>query len=113
MSSLYELQVPPVFWGLQDSPASVAALRALVASMPGAGDAHGPWFIADNLITFGHARGFLTDPRFVAAVTAEQPTPADLGQGPRIDLQQHRHDHQPHQHGHRQVPCATVASPMA
>jgi O-methyltransferase len=78
MSSAYALHVPPVFWGLQDSPDSLAALRALVASMPGAGDAHGPWFIADNLITFGHTRGFLTDPRFVAAVTAEQPAPAEL-----------------------------------
>ncbi len=31
------------------------------------------------------------------------PVPADLGQRARIDLQQHRHDHQPHQDGNRQV----------
>lgn len=73
------LHIPSVFWGLQQSPDAVAALRALVAATPGLGDPHGPWFIADNLITFGHTRGFLTDPRFVAAVTAEQPSPAELG----------------------------------
>ena len=50
-------------------------LCALVAS---ARYRSGPWFIADNLITFGHTRGFLTDPRFVAAVTSEQPSPDEL-----------------------------------
>jgi predicted O-methyltransferase YrrM len=75
---IYKLQVPAVFWGLQGSPDSLAALRALVASVPDAGDAHGSWFMADNLITFGHTRGFLTDPRFVTAVTAERPTPTEL-----------------------------------
>jgi O-methyltransferase len=76
--SAYKLQIPSVFWGLQDSPGAEAALRALVATIPGVGGADGAWFIADNLITFGHTRGFLTDPRFVAAVTAEQPSPTEL-----------------------------------
>jgi predicted O-methyltransferase YrrM len=71
------LLVPSVFWGLQDYPEAGAALRALVASTGTAGDPRGPWFIADNLITFGHTRGFLTEPRFVAAVLAELPSPAE------------------------------------
>jgi O-methyltransferase len=68
------LHVPSLFWGLQQSPESLAALRALVSSAAGIGDPRRPWFIADNLITFGHTHGFLSDPRLVAAVTAEQPT---------------------------------------
>ena len=76
--SSYKLNIPPVFWGLNDSPGSEAALRSLVGTIPGLGDSDGSWFIADNLITFGHTRGFLTEPRFVAAVTAEQPSPAEL-----------------------------------
>jgi hypothetical protein len=63
-----------VFWGLQGNPDAEAALRALVAAAYAIGDPAGPWFIADNLITFGHARGFLADPRFVEAVLAEQPS---------------------------------------
>jgi O-methyltransferase len=72
------LQIPPVFWGLQHSPDAAEALRALVAAVPVPGDARSPWFIADNLITYGHARGFLTDPRFVAAVSAEAPSAHEL-----------------------------------
>jgi O-methyltransferase len=69
------LQIPSLFWGLQQSPDTLAALRNLVSTVARAGD--GPWFIADNLITFGHTRGFLTDPRFVAAVSAEHPEPTE------------------------------------
>ena len=72
------LRVPSVFHGLQQIPQALEALRALVASAPNATDPRGPWFIADNLITYGHTRGFLTDPRFVAAVTSEQPSPNEL-----------------------------------
>jgi predicted O-methyltransferase YrrM len=72
-SSAQGLQVPSVFWGLQGNPEAEAALRALVAAAA-IGDPAGPWFIADNLITFGHAHGFLADPRFVGAVLAEQPS---------------------------------------
>lgn len=72
------LHIPNVFHGLSDRPDALAALRMLVASAQNATDPHGPWFIADNLITFGHTRGFLTDPRFVAAVTSEQPSQNEL-----------------------------------
>src|SRR5262245_47797199 len=72
------LRIPSVFWGIEDNGEAAAALRALIASVPGAGDPQGPLFIADNLITFGHTRGFLTDPHFVAAVTAEHPDPGEL-----------------------------------
>ena len=78
MSDTNALHIPSVFYGLQQYPDALAALRALVASAPNATDPNGPWFIADNLITFGHARGFLTDPRFVAAVTSEHPSPDEL-----------------------------------
>lgn len=72
------LRIPSIFWGLQQSPDTLAVLQALVAGAADAGDPRGPWFIADNLITFGHTRGFLTDPRFVAAVTAERPSSIEL-----------------------------------
>src|SRR5262249_40961904 len=72
------LQIPPVFWGLQQLPEAEAALRNLVTAAVALGDPRGPWFIADNLITFGHTRGFLTDPRFVAAVLEEQPSSGEL-----------------------------------
>ena len=72
------LRIPGVFWGLPHGSNTLAALQALVATATDASDPRGPWFIADNLITFGHTRGFLADPRFVAAVTAEQPSPTEL-----------------------------------
>ncbi|HET7880215.1 MAG TPA: class I SAM-dependent methyltransferase [Acetobacteraceae bacterium] len=75
--SAQDLHIPPVFWGLQHNPDAAAALRALVATA-GPGHPRNPWFIADNLITFGHTRGFLTDPRFVAAVAAEKPASHEL-----------------------------------
>jgi len=75
--SAEDLRIPPVFWGLQHNPEAAAVLRTLVATAS-PGDARNPWFIADNLITFGHTRGFLTDPRFVAAVTAESPSAHEL-----------------------------------
>lgn len=78
MSDTNALHIPSLFYGLQQYPDAVAALRALVASAPDATDPNGPWFIADNLITFGHTRGFLTDPRFAAAVMSEQPSHDEL-----------------------------------
>ena len=62
------LLVPGVFFGLNDE-ASLAALREL-ARIGGSGDPRGPWFLADNLITYGHTRGFLVEPRFVSAGTS-------------------------------------------
>jgi hypothetical protein len=72
------LRIPSVFYGLQDSPDAVAALRTLVANAVGVGEPASQWFIADNLITFGHTRGFLTEQRFVTAVNAEQPAHDEL-----------------------------------
>lgn len=72
------LRIPPVFWGLRDHPGIVEALQLLVARAGDAGHPLGAWFIADNLVTFGHTRGFLTEPRFVAAVTAARPMPNEL-----------------------------------
>lgn len=72
------LHVPSLFWGLEGDAEATRLLRALVAAAPGVGDPRGAWFIADNLITFGHTRGFLTEPRFVAAVREEHPSTTEL-----------------------------------
>jgi O-methyltransferase len=72
------LRIPPVFWGLSRYPCAVEALNTLVAQAGDTGDPNGAWFLADNLITFGHTRGFLTEPNFVAAVTAARPAQAEL-----------------------------------
>ena len=72
------LRIPSVFWGMQEGSSVCSALQTLVATAGDAGDPAGPWFIADNLITFGHTRGFLSDPDFVAAVIAEQPASGEL-----------------------------------
>jgi len=69
------LRVPHLFWGLQSNAGVVQALNVLVDRV---GDPNAAWFLADNLITFGHNHGFLTEPRFVAAVTAEQPSDVEL-----------------------------------
>ena len=42
-------------------PAFVEALNTLAAHI---GDTRDPWFLADNLITYSHSRGFLTEPTF-------------------------------------------------
>jgi O-methyltransferase len=67
------LLVPPVFFGLRNHAASLAALQAL-ADQGNVGDPRNPWFMSDNLITFDHTRGFLTEPRFVKAVLAANPS---------------------------------------
>ena len=72
------LRIPSVFYGLQQMPETVAALRTLVANAIGVGEPDSPWFIADNLITFGHTHGFLTEPRFIAAVNSEHPAHDEL-----------------------------------
>ena len=54
------------------------ALNTLITRAGNTNDPNSEWFLADNLITFNHTHGFLTDSRFVAAVTAEQPSPEEL-----------------------------------
>jgi len=75
MTARAGLLVPEVFFGVKDEP-TLAVLREL-ARIADATDPRGQWFIADNLITYGHTRGFLTEPRFVAAVLASRPEPAE------------------------------------
>ena len=72
------LRIPPVFRGMNRQPGVVDALNTLVARAGDVRDPRGAWFVADNLITFARTRGFLTDPRLVAAVTAERPAEAEL-----------------------------------
>ncbi len=72
------LRIPHIFWNLNLVPGATDALNTLVTRAGDTGDPHGPWFLADNLITFAHTRGFLSDSRFVAAVTAERPEPYEL-----------------------------------
>jgi glycosyltransferase involved in cell wall biosynthesis len=72
------LRIPHLFWGMKTQPAVVEALNTLVARVGDTGDPRGAWFLADNLITIAHTRGFLTEPRLVAAVTAERPSEAEL-----------------------------------
>jgi len=70
------LLVPSVFFGLHNDQPALGALQTL-ARIGDVGDPRGPWFMADNLITYGHTRGFLTEPRFVAAVLAARPEPTE------------------------------------
>jgi hypothetical protein len=72
------LRIPPVFRGITSQPGVVDALNTLVARAGDVRDPHGAWFMADNLMTLARTRGFLTDPRFVASVTAERPSEAEL-----------------------------------
>jgi predicted O-methyltransferase YrrM len=70
------LVVPSLFFGLRDNAAALAALQTL-AEQGDVGHPLNPWFMSDNLITYAHTRGFLTDPRFVAAVVAARPQPEE------------------------------------
>ena len=58
-TSQWGLLVPSVFFGLQNNASALDALQAL-ARLGDVGDPRGPWFMADNLITYGHTRGFLS-----------------------------------------------------
>ena len=64
-----------MFFGVNDE--RVLAVLQELARVVGGGDPRGPWFLADNLITYGHSRGFLTEQRFVAAVLASHPEPTE------------------------------------
>ena len=71
--ALRGLLVPPLFFGMHAGDPALPALRAL-GDLTGMGDPRGVWFMADNLLAHGRTRGFLTDPRFVEAVLAANPT---------------------------------------
>lgn len=70
------LVVPSLFFGLNNDATALAALQTL-ASQGDVGHPLNPWFMSDNLITYAHTRGFLTDQRFVAAVIAANPRPEE------------------------------------
>lgn len=72
------LRVPQIFYGLEKVP-EIAPLLHRVCQLAGdVGDPRTAWFMADNLITYGHTVGFLMEPRFVAAVQAARPQPNEL-----------------------------------
>jgi O-methyltransferase len=72
------LRIPPVFFGLERTPDLVAMLNALVDKVGNVGDPWSQWFVADNLITYGHTAGFRRDAHFAAAVHAANPRPREL-----------------------------------
>ncbi|MGE4048752.1 MAG: TylF/MycF/NovP-related O-methyltransferase, partial [Acetobacteraceae bacterium] len=72
------LPIPRIFYGLDQAPETRATLNALVRQVGSPGERHAQWYIADNLITYGHTAGFRFDPRFVSAVSAAGPKPAEL-----------------------------------
>ncbi|MBN8872051.1 MAG: class I SAM-dependent methyltransferase [Rhodospirillales bacterium] len=67
------VRVAPLFYRLDLVPGAVPALQQLVAAVGDVADPRTPWYVGDNLITYGRSCGFLTDPRFVAAVEAAAP----------------------------------------
>jgi hypothetical protein len=71
------LRVPSLFFGLHHVPDIIADLQNLIRRLGDVTDPFGAWFFGDNLITYGHTRGFLTDPRFVAAVVAARAKPVE------------------------------------
>lgn len=72
------LRIPQIFFGLEQAPHLTQALNRLVRAAGDAGDPRSQWFIADNLMTYGHTAGFRRDPRFAAAVMAARPKPMEL-----------------------------------
>ncbi|MGE0419451.1 MAG: class I SAM-dependent methyltransferase, partial [Acetobacteraceae bacterium] len=72
------LRIPPIFFGLDSQPELTRLLNQLVQMIGNSGDPTSQWFIADNLITYGHTAGFRRNPRFAAAVTAAHPQPLEL-----------------------------------
>jgi hypothetical protein len=69
------LRVPAVFYN-QPRPV-LDRLNALVETLGDVTDPRCHWFISDNLLTSGRNKGFLSDQRFVSAVIAARPTPAE------------------------------------
>jgi predicted O-methyltransferase YrrM len=72
------LRIPQIFFGLGQTSGLVGTLNRLIDQIGDVADPRSQWFMADNLITYGHTAGFRHDPRFVAAVVASRPQPMEL-----------------------------------
>jgi len=71
------LRIPQIFYGLEHIPEIKDLLNRLIRTLGDVSQRHSQWYIADNLVTYGHTAGFRFDPRFVAAVEASQPKPME------------------------------------
>ncbi len=71
------LRVPQIFYGLEHIPEVKDLLNQLIRTLGDISQRHSQWYIADNLVTYGHTAGFRFDPRFVAAVEASAPKPME------------------------------------
>lgn len=72
------LRVPQVFFGLTGKDDLVRSLNQLIDRIGDVADPRSQWFMADNLITYGHTAGFRAEPRFVDAVLGARPKPMEL-----------------------------------
>jgi glycosyltransferase involved in cell wall biosynthesis len=72
------LRIPHMFWGLNARPDLIELLNQILVRSGDTGQPDSSWFMADNMITLSRTRGFLTEPRFVAAVTAALPSDYEL-----------------------------------
>lgn len=72
------LRIPQIFFGLSERDHLVRALNHLIDQIGDVADPRSQWFMADNLITYGHTAGFRLEPAFVSAVLAADPRPMEL-----------------------------------
>jgi predicted O-methyltransferase YrrM len=72
------LRIPQIFFGLTQQAEWVTTLNRLIGQIGDVGDPRSQWFMADNLITYGHTAGFRRDLAFVSAVAAANPKPMEL-----------------------------------
>lgn len=72
------LRIPQIFFGLSGNAAVVQTLNHLIDQIGNVADPRSQWFMADNLITYGHTAGFRCDPAFIEAVIGARPKPMEL-----------------------------------
>ncbi len=72
------LRIPQIFFGLSERTNLVRSLNHLIDQIGDVADPRSQWFMADNLITYGHTAGFRFEPAFITAVTAANPRPMEL-----------------------------------
>lgn len=72
------LRIPQIFFGLSERTDLVRSLNHLIDQIGDIADPRSQWFMADNLITYGHTAGFRFDPAFVNAVVTADPRPMEL-----------------------------------